>query len=70
MDIKTVNVDLLGVIIAGGIMRIVWLLLMLMMSDTPPHEIHQVKIKIRNVILAMAVATALSGIVSYIRGYF
>ncbi|MBR1454118.1 MAG: hypothetical protein IJ593_05695 [Lachnospiraceae bacterium] len=69
MDINTVNVYLLGIILAAGIMRIVWLLLMLVFSDAP-HQLHQLKMKIRNIVIAMAVATALSGLVALIRGYF
>lgn len=70
MTIETVNKYLLGIIIAGGVMRIVWLLLMLIISDTPPYKISETKTRIRNTVLAMAVATAVAGLVALIRGYF
>ena len=70
MDINTISLYLIGLIIAGGIMRIAWLLLILIFSDAPPYKIHDIKHRIAIILLAIMVAVSVTGLVAYIRGYF
>ena len=70
MSIDSMCTALVGLIIAGGIMRILWLLLALMFSDAPPHKIHETKHRIAMILLAIIVAVSIGTIVAYVRGYF
>ena len=70
MDINTISLYLIGLIVAGGIMRIIWLLLMLIFSGAPSYKIHDIKHRIAMILLAIMVAVSVAGLVAYIRGYF
>ena len=70
MSINTMSSYILGLIIAGGIFRIVYLLLMMMFSDASPYKVSETKHKVAMIIIAMAVAVSITGLVSYIKSYF
>lgn len=70
MDINTISLYLIGLIVAGGIMRIAWLLLTLIFSDAPAYKIHDIKHRIKMIILAIIVAVSVTGLVSLIRSYY
>lgn len=70
MDINTICSYLIGLIIAGGILRIAYLFLTLIFSDAPAYKVHDIKHRIKMIILAIIVAVSVAGLVSLIRSYY